>query len=302
MRTTSDQSNRPSIEKKDSHWRISFGAMGSPCEILIYHDNKSEVEKSASLAFSETRRIEQKFSRYRDDNIIHAINNSNGQPVLLDAETRQLLKYADDCYNLSEGLFDITSGILRKAWVFDGRVADLNEEQIKSLLQLVGWKKAEFSGDSLRLAPGMEIDLGGIGKEYAVDKVAQMLFEAAGRSLMVNFGGDIRAIKSESDDRPWSVGIENPSAEDDAVGVIELAHGAIATSGDARRFCMVNGRRLGHILNPQTGWPVAGAPRSVTVLGNYCMEAGILSTLAMLQGKEAEEFLKEQDVTYHCIW
>jgi len=275
--------------------------MASPCEIHLSLTSKNEAEKSASFAFAETRRIEQKYSRYRTDNLIHTINHSNGIPVHVDEETSRLLHYADQCYQLSEHLFDITSGVLRKAWSFDGREVDVDESRISSMLDLVGWDKVIWNGNAITLRPGMELDLGGIGKEYAVDRVAQMLFDARQAPLMVNFGGDIRSICPTDQPRTWTIGIEKPETDNSAVGQIELTSGAVATSGDARRFCLYKGRRLGHILNPLTGWPVTGAPRSVTVVADLCTEAGLLSTLAMLQGDSAEEFLEAQQVTFHCI-
>lgn len=276
--------------------------MASPCEILIRDLERSEVRQLASLALFETRRIERTYSRYRDDNIVFAINHSNGAPIDADEELARLLDYAAHCYRLSEGLFDITSGILRKAWRFDGSEIVPDDRLIKSLLKKVGWDKVEWDGKSLRLQPGMEIDFGGIGKEYAVDIVAELMHCESNASIMVNFGGDVRAISPELRPAPWIVGIEDPGRTNSAVGQIELNNGAVATSGDLFRFCLVNGIRFGHILNPRTGWPVEGAPRSVTVLGDYCTEAGLLATLAILHGAEAESFLKAQDAQAHCVW
>ena len=275
--------------------------MASPCEILIPCKDMSEVEHLASLAFAETTRIEQKFSRYRDDNIVHTINHGRGATIEVDQEMARLLNYADQCYRLSEGLFDITSGVLRKAWRFEGTKFTPDTDLIKSLLAKIGWDKVAWDGTAVCLRPGMEIDLGGIGKEYAVDVVAELLFRESGLPVMVNFGGDIRAITTEERPVPWTVGIEDPEQENSALGEIDLTNGGVATSGDLRRFCIVDGIRLGHILNPRTGWPVTGAPRSVTVLGDYCVEAGILATLAMLQGPNARKFLKDQSAQSHCV-
>ncbi len=275
--------------------------MASPCEVLIDISTESEARFLASLALAETRRIEQKFSRYRDDNIIHAINNSNGQPVQLDEETARMLAYADSCFKLSAGMFDITSGVLRKAWRFDGQPANPDKELIRNLMTVVGWSKVSLTDNSIALQPGMQIDLGGIGKEYAVDRVAQLVSDKAVCSVMVNFGGDIRAITAETKPDAWTIGIEKPENETKVAGVIELRNGAIATSGDSRRFCLYKGKRLGHILDPRTGWPVKNGPRSVTVIAGQCTEAGLLATLAMLHGTKAEEFLQAQEVTFHCI-
>lgn len=300
MTFKSDYSYR--LEKESTHWKISFDAMASPCEVMIRCNDKSEADRLASLAINETRRIEKKFSRYRSDNIVHTINNSNGKPVTTDEELKRLLDYAQECYQLSEGMFDITSGILRRAWKFDGSEYTPNNEYIRSLLEKVGWDKVNWDGSTITLLPDMEIDFGGIGKEYAVDIVSELLFKESGNAIMVNFGGDIRTITDEENPTAWVVGIENPKKVNSPIGEIKLTNGGVATSGDLFRHCVVDGIRLGHILNPRTGYPVSGAPRSVTVLGNYCVEAGFLATLAILHGSDAEKFLKQEETQYHCVW
>jgi FAD:protein FMN transferase len=118
--------------------------------------------------------------------------------------------------------------------------------------------------------------------------------------MMVNFGGDCHANRPQKNGDPWMTGIENPLKPGDAAGIIKLSQGALATSGDVYRFIQQGGIRYSHILNPKTGWPVMNGPRSITVAAATCTEAGILSTLAMLQGKNAEAFLKQQGVKYWC--
>jgi FAD:protein FMN transferase len=290
-----------SLERRESYWLAQYVAMASPCEILLRCETESEARDLASLAFLETRRIEYKFSRYREGNLVHQINNSRGKPVAVDEETARLLHYASECYDLSDGMFDITSGTLRKAWKFDGQEVSPDKEKIKALLNCVGWNKVRFDGDSIALRSGMEIDFGGIGKEYAVDKVADLLWQSQPIPVMVNFGGDLRAVGYRLGEPPWLIGIERPDSEESSVGQIELRDGAVATSGDARRYCLYKGERLGHILNPRNGWPVKNMPRSVTVLADFCMVAGFLATMAMLSGPDAENFLREQDVKHHCV-
>ena len=281
---------------------MSFEAFASPCEILFDCVGETEAGELSSLAFIEATRIEQKYNRYRDDNIVHAINSANGRPVLVDDETSRLLDYAGLCFTLSEGAFDITSGVLRKFWKFDGRSLTPDRKYIKHLLDFVGWDKAGWKAPELKLRPGMEIDLGGIGKEYAVDRVAELFFQPKLIAVMVNFGGDIRAVGSAGITRPWIIGIENPGAIDTAAGAVELTNGAVATSGDSYRYCLCNGVRCGHIIDPRTGWPASGAPQSVTVIADTCSAAGFLATLAVLQGREAEKFLETQGVKYFCRW
>lgn len=289
------------LSRTGAHWVVRFRAMASPCEVLIACDKASDAEKLGLLAYTETTRIEQKYSRYRDDSIVTSINRASGEEIAIDEETFGLLKYSGECHALTDGLFDITSGILRRAWTFDGREHKPNQKLIDQLLQSVGWNKVELYTDSVRLQSGMEIDLGGVGKEYAVDRVAKIVYDALSVPILVNFGGDLRAICPPISDHKWEIGIESPHRDKLPLGLIELAHGGVATSGLSYRHCFVNGKKLGHILNPLTGWPVENPPQSVTVLADTCTEAGLLTTTSMLHGGGAEEFLQAQGVVFHCV-
>ncbi len=265
-----------------------FAAMGGPCEILLEGCDEASALRLVELAAAETRRIEHKLSRYRDDGAVHAIN----APVRVDDETARLLDLAASCHALSGGRFDVTSGILRRAWAFDGGDRLPSRGRVKALLPLVGWEKVAWRHP--------EIDLGGLGKEYAADRAAELLAAAAPAAALVNLGGDLRATAPRSDGAAWRVGVEDPGREDHAERILEMKTGGLATSGDARRFLMRDGVRYGHLLNPRTGWPVRGAPRAVTVAAPTCTEAGVLATVAMLHGRDAEAFLAGQGVASWC--
>ena len=284
------------VTRQGGNWQGRFTAMASPCEILLEVTQEPEARLLCEAAESETRRIETKFSRYLEDNIVAALNNGTGRAVTVDDETADLLDFAHRCHEISGGRFDVTSGVLRRIWKFDGSDRVPSRKQAKALLALVGWPKITWRRPEILIPPGMEIDLGGLGKEYAVDKVATLLAGRTTAPMLVNFGGDLRAVGRRSDGGNWQVGVELPGLPDTAGLKLELNVGALATSGDARRFLLRGGVRYPHILNPRTGWPVMRAPRSVTVLGDTCTEAGLLATLAMLQGDQAEEFLAEQEV------
>lgn len=283
------------VEPVNGEWHGRFSAMASPCEVLAQGADRATLERLTALACAEAHRIEQKFSRYRDDNIVARIHAGGDAPVPIDEETYRLLQYADELYRLSGGLFDITSGVLRRAWKFDGSDRIPTPEQVAAILPLVGWPRVQWNRDGIRLAPGMQVDFGGIGKEYAVDRTLALLAAEHDGALLVNFGGDI-AASGNSESHEWNIGIER--ADGGQLAAVRLRAGGIATSGDARRFLLKDGVRYGHILDPRTGWPVPGAPRSVTVVARSCVEAGTLSTLAMLQGPAAEEFLAEQDLPH----
>lgn len=290
------------MTKTEGYWHGQFEAMANPCEVLVDVEDRQLAAKAISIAAAEAARIEKKYSRYREDSIVYQINMSNGEGCEVDAETAVLLDYAQQCFFLSDGAFDITSGVLRRAWQFNSDIKSKHPKvptvsQVKGLLDIVGWDKVQWQSPSLRLLPGMEIDLGGIGKEYAVDRVAILFSQLGIQSAVVNFGGDIVVLGPRRNGEAWGVGIESPGSCGVAE-VIKLHKGAIATSGDTRRFLVQNGIRYGHILDPRTGFPAPGAPATVTVQGDTCLEVGMLATMAMLQGENAEVFLEQQGVSY----
>lgn len=288
------------IEQKSDHIIGRFSAMASPCELLIETQDPMLANHLTSLAYSEAKRIEQKFSRYLPNNPMANINHSKGKPVAIDDEIFRLLEFTNSCFELSEGLFDITSGVLRKAWKFDGSDSLPSADGVKVLMAYIGWQKVKYDQSSIILTKGMELDFGGIGKEYAVDCVAKLCAQCAPTtSVVINFGGDIQVTRARNNNQAWLIGIESP--EDAAPAkMLKIISGGLATSGDARRYLLKDGKRYSHILNPETGYPIENAPRSVTVAAPHCIQAGLLATLALLKGARAESFLHEQGVKFWC--
>lgn len=191
--------------------------------------------------------------------------------------------------------------MLRRAWTFDGSDRLPTAACVKSLRALVGWEKVTWKPPHLRLPEGMEIDFGGIAKEYAVDRALAIARAETDEPILVNFGGDLAVSGPRKDAQQWKVAIASVDGDDGLAGLLALSNGALATSGDARRFLLKDGVRYGHILNPRTGWPVPRPPRSVTVAAASCVEAGMTATLAMLQGRHAEKFLKREGVRAWCV-
>ncbi len=293
------------------HWIGTYAAMASTCEIIIDNSEQELAQKLTRIAQQETLRIQQKFSRYQKDNLLWQINHANGAVVNIDSETAHLLDFADQCFQLSDGYFDITSGCLRRAWTFDGSDILPSKESVNALLPFIGWQKVIWKkangqknheeSSQLQMPAGMEIDFGGIGKEYAVDSVMRLLRAQTNTPILVNFGGDLAVTGARKNGAPWQVGIEALDANKHADKILEISAGALATSGDSRRFLIANNQRYGHILNPFTGWPIMDAPRSVTVAGSNCIQAGMLATFALLKGKQAEQFLAEQGVPFWLL-
>ncbi|MGH8221449.1 MAG: FAD:protein FMN transferase, partial [Woeseiaceae bacterium] len=285
------------LRRAAGHWSGAFRAMASPCELLIRTDDESLARETLRRVAAEAWRIEDKFSRYLPGNVVDAINRSAGRAIGVDEETARLLDFAGTLYELSDGRFDISSGVLRKAWTFDGGDAVPDRDRMHELLRHVGWDKADWRRPFLRLEPGMQVDFGGIAKEYAVDSAAILVARHTDSACLINFGGDLRALGGEHTAGAWRVGVESPYGNSvEPARVIGLRHGALATSGDARRYVIHDGVRYGHILDARSGWPARDAPRSVTVAAGTCSEAGMLATLAMLMGRECEAFLDAQSV------
>ncbi len=229
----------------ESFQTLRFQAMSCPCEILVDSEDAVLGAELLDMAVREADRVEKKYSRFLPDSIVSQINQAGGKPVNPDEETRALLHYARECFEISGGLFDIKRG-------------------------------------------GADIDFGGICKEYAADRILELLVKRNPMSTLVNLGWDIAAVG----ERLWSVGIEDVSRPGKMAQTIHIRKGGVATSGTTKRG--------GHIINPRTGIPADGAPRSVTVAAKTCTEAGFWSTLALLKGAAAETFLQEQGLEFWC--
>jgi len=279
---------------------VCFTAMASPCEVLLPASAQALAVELGLVAAQEAWRIEAKFSRYLDNSVVADIHRSRGSVYHADAETALLLDFARQCFELSDGLFDITCGVLRRAWRFDGSDNVPDAAAVEGLLPLIGFDKLQWQAPNLVLPRDMELDFGGAGKEYAVDRAFELLAQRHSGPFLVNFGGDLRANKPLKS-APWVVGIERPDHEQQMALALKLERGAIATSGDARRYLLKDGVRYGHVLNPRTGWPVMDAPRSVSVAAATCTEAGLISTLALLHGAQARAFLEEQGTPFWLV-
>jgi thiamine biosynthesis lipoprotein len=279
---------------------VRFTAMATPCEVLVECTDHRVATEIGTLVAQEAWRVERKYSRYRDNSVTSWIHRQRGRDVVVDEETASLINYASQCFDLSDGRFDITSGVLRGAWKFDGSDNLPDPEAVARLLSLVGFEKVQWHSPQLLLPAGMELDFGGIGKEYAVDRAYALLAEHWSIPFLVNLGGDLRINRPPSRGA-WQVGIERPDTDREATMILDVERGALATSGDSRRYLLKEGIRYGHILDPRTGWSVVGAPRSVTVAASSCTEAGLLATLALLQGAGAKDYLEDLGVRYWLL-
>lgn len=276
--------------------------MASACAVHLQAESPAASAMIALAAEAEVRRIEVRYSRYREDSELARINAvaAAGGTTDTDGETAGLIAYAQACFRSSEGAFDITSGLLRRAWNFS--IARLPEpREIEALLARIGMDKVALSGTRLSFAvSGMELDLGGLGKEYAADRAAEVCWDLGARHGFVDLGGDIRVIGPQVDAEPWRIGIRHPREGAGIIAETALDGGALATSGDYERFIKVDGRRYCHILDPRTGWPARGLS-SVTVITDRCLVAGSLSTSAMLRGRDGSAWLQRLGIRHIVV-
>ncbi|MDO9317439.1 MAG: FAD:protein FMN transferase [Gammaproteobacteria bacterium] len=294
-------------------YRHEFKAMASHCEVVLAGVSAEEARRLSALAEAEVLRIEHKYSRYRPASLLSVINRSweraspamDSSPVAAitvpcDAETLDLLDKAELLYQHSGGLFDITSGVLRRAWNF--QLKQVPEPQaLQALLPLINWPAVVREGDTVALpVAGMELDFGGFGKEYAADRAAAVLLKGGVHSGYVNLAGDMHILGPKPNGEPWSIGIRHPRHADRLLASIPVSSGALATSGDYERYFEKDGKRYCHILNPRTGYP-ASYWQSVSVLAPNTLIAGSFSTIAMLMEEKALDFLHTSGLSFLAV-
>jgi thiamine biosynthesis lipoprotein len=258
-----------------------FISMGCPCEIQLYARSRNDALAAFGQAESEVHRLDGKYSHYRDDSELQRIQQKAARTggVKVDRETAALLDYAQTQFEVSGGLFDVTAGALSALW---NQVEELpHEQQIKKALEQTGWRRLGWDGERLKAPAGLCLDLGGVVKEYAADRAARILKNLGFASGYADLGGDLHFMGPHPDGRGWQTSIRHPDGGKQAIASIEVQSGGLASSGDYERYSEIDGKRYGHIINPQTGWPVSGLA-AVSVLAPSCLVAGSVSTLAML--------------------
>lgn len=267
---------------------LRFAALGTDC--FVRHPLTGPTAtafESAARAWVE--HFEARYSRFRPASIVSRINAAAGTWVPIDAETEQMLDLCGTLHRMTGGVLDATAGPLLRLWNYRQPPPALPDAtQVDAARRLVGWPLVERRPGAVRLQPGMSLDFGGWGKEWAVDAVAEIARQHGAHDALVDFGHDIRGLGQPPGRPAWHVGLEDPAAPGAAKGSVALSGDrGIASSGDYLRGFTRDGRRYGHIVDPRTGWPVDNGVRQVTVLAENCFLAGVLSTTAFVLGPRA---------------
>lgn len=266
---------------------VAWSAMGTQCTLQFSCGDAARAFRFRDAAIAWVTRFEHRYSRFRSDSMVAQINAAAGvAPVAVDAETERVLDLCELVYRVSQGLIDATALPLMQLW--DYRAAQPrvpSEPEIERTRRLVGWSLVRRTPGFVFLPErGMAIDIGGWGKEYAVDQVAELAREHGVESLLVDFGHDLRAVGVPPGRPAWHIGLEDPARPGTHRESVALRNAGMASSGDYLRGFTVNGRRFGHIIDVRTGRPVANGCIQSTVIASSCLQAGILSTASFIAG------------------
>ncbi len=267
--------------------KFAFQAMGTRCQITFATGARVAGEQFKLAVVRWVADFEARYSRFIPESLIGRINENAGKTwIEVDEETDRILSLCHDLYFFTRGAFDPTALPLIKLWNWKANPPVIpTDTAIQSARELVGWSKVQRRKGAIFLPrAGMSIDLGGVGKEYAVDRVVQLAAEHGIQNVLVDFGQDVRVQGQPSGKGAWHIGLEDPLNPGKCWAGVAVKDKAVATSGDYLRHFQAQGRRYGHILDPRSGYPVDNGCRAVSVIAPTCTFAGILSTTAFILG------------------
>jgi thiamine biosynthesis lipoprotein len=250
--------------------KTSRVTMGTIVDVTVVAKEEKAKAVTESI-FDELGRIENLTSFHKPSEL-GKINEKAGKGLTrADPELLRLIRQALKMAENTQGAFDPTVGALSRLWQFSGPAESRipSDSEIKETLTKVGWDKIQIdtqAGTILLPDAGMALDLGGIAKGYALNRIVEILRKAEIHSALVNIGGDILALGNKEPDKPWLVGVEDPRNPKSITAVAPLNDCVIVTSGDYQRFFTKDGKRYHHIIDPKTGYP-ADKLQSVTIVG-----------------------------------
>jgi thiamine biosynthesis lipoprotein len=267
--------------------KLSFTAMSTQCHVHFHGVSASIAQNFCRDVVAWVAAFEAKYSRFIPDSLIGRINSAAGENwVEIDSETERLLGFCNELVFFTRGSFDPTVLPIIRLWNWKTKPPIIPEESaISAARELVGWSKVQRRPGAIFLPrKGMCLDLGGIGKEYAVDCVMNLAGERGIRNVLVDFGQDVRGRGAAADKDHWRIGLEDANNPGKCWAGVKVTDHAVATSGDYLRSFEYQGRRYGHIVDPRTGYPVNNGCCAVSVIAPSCTIAGILTTSAMILG------------------
>ena len=282
------QSAQTSVDK--GLYKLEFQAMSTVCRVHFHGVSAYAARDFQREVVAWTAQFEARYSRFIPDSLIGRINAAAGEHwVEIDAETERIFALCQELFFFTHRAFDPTSLPLLKLWDWKKQPHNIpSDDRIRAALELVGWNKVERRAGGVFLpAAGMSLDLGGIGKEYAVDCVMNLAIQRGIANVMVDFGRDVRVRGHAPGKKFWWIGLEDPHRSGQCWTGVAVTDHAVATSGDTQRFFEINGRRYSHIIDPRTGYPANNGCRAVSVIAPSCTIAGLFSTTVFILGEKA---------------
>jgi len=292
------------FESRGDFHQLTFRAMSTPVR-LNFRATAGVAREYRSAVLQWTATFEARYSRFIPQSIVGQINESaGGDWVEVDEETDRLLSICSEMFWLTRKAFDASALPLIRLWDWKANPPCVPQAQsVAAAREQSGWEKVQRRPGAVRLPKvGMGIDLGGVGKEYAVDQVFNLGRERGIDDLLVDIGQDLRVFGKSPGKPAWHIGLEEPERPGECWTGVAVTDHAVATSGDYFRKFIVDGRRYGHILDPRTAEPVSNGCQAVTVIAPTCVMAGILSTAAFILGpQEGLELVQQQGGAEACI-
>lgn len=262
---------------------------------MTFTAHGENAETALNESMEQIKMLESLWSVTGSESEIYRANHSAGQTITVSQETAELISFALEMAEKTNGALDPTIYPLLTAWGFTTDAKQVpSDEEITTLLEYVGYDRIQLEDKSLSVPDGMELDLGAVGKGYAADLVTEVLKEYGVESAIISLGGNIQAIGSRPDGSDWRVGIRAPW-EDGNLGVLEVSNAAVVTSGGYENYFEdEDGTVYWHIIDPVTGYPANSGLQAVTIIGDEGRLCDALSTALFVMGPEkAEEYWRE---------
>lgn len=280
--------------------------MGNRFEISVIDDDARQAEQHIDEAIAEVRRIEALLTTFSNDSQTNQINQQAGiRPVRVDREVFSLIQRSLRISALTQGAFDITYGSIDKSlWNFDTNMTTLpGLETARQLVRLINYRNVLLDETQCTVflkEKGMRIGFGGIGKGYAAERARQLLRDHGVTSGIVNAAGDLTTWGNQPNGKPWTIGIADPNAKNQAFSYLTISDLAVATSGNYEKFAVINGKRYSHTIDPKTGLPVSGI-KSVSIICPNAEIADAMATPVLVMGIRAGLHLINQMQQIACI-
>lgn len=268
-------------------FKLSFKALGTNCLVQFRSPDVDTARAYRRSALVWLKEFEATFSRFIPTSMLSRINaRAGGARVEITPEVEEMLDLATQVFSLSLGINDATSLPLTRRWDEAARRQELpSRADLDRCRDLVGWDKVERGPGWVRLPrPGMALDFGGFGKEFAVDRLLAMALQHGIEHALVDLGRDIATQGRPPGQPAWVVGIEDADTHDRPLTRVAVSGHAVASSGNYRRFRLINGRRFGHLIDPRTGEPASTSVGGVTCIAQRCLTAGLFCQAAFILG------------------